>query len=308
MLKVSKGCCVCYDYNLDKLIYESKVALEKLSDNIIKQLCYGYSCDKKAEDKSKTLKKYLDILEDENRKINLGGKGCLDCNNMQSLAEKVRGLTSTCDIECRKDLVLRTKEEEKNKWITENPYCVSRERWEKLSYAICDMFDFDIDIIETTKDCSLDLNVMSVSEVCDLTFEIVRKLIPCDIIVAISTYQKMCDLDFKINRTLKECDLDFKILSEEVECDLDIKSYRRLIECNLSFNIIKTIYENGCSISVGDKIELVTPMNRYIIDKLSFKNIPSEEDIKRLGLDIEGSSFYKDSKSFLNSLEQDYSK
>ncbi|MCA9397879.1 hypothetical protein KC573_03540 [candidate division WWE3 bacterium] len=297
-------CCICYDPKLDALIYQSKATLENLSNEIVKSLSYGYSCDKNAKPKMDLLQNYLYVLEDENRKIALGGKPCLNCYVLQSLAEKVRKLTTSCNIALRKDLIIDRSEEEA--WIAENPYCVSREKWERIAHIVCEAFNLDIKIVEVTKDCDLDLEVMSVETVCDLTFEIVRNIIPCDIILAISAYQEACDLGLTITRSEEECKIDFDLLVEEVNCDLDLKAYQKLIECNLSFDVIKTVYENGCSFNIGDPVTLVTPMNEYPIEQLKFSGTPDMKLLKRLKIDISDSKFAKSPKSFIKALKQDY--
>jgi len=303
MMAKSK-CCVCYNSEYDTLIYQSKVTLEKLSNEVVKSKLYGYSCDKKAEKKIDLLHNYLLVMEDENRKLTLGAKECLDCYNKQSLAEKVRKLTVSCDTSKRRDLVVDDSMEDA--WIAQNPYCVSRERWEKLAYTVCGIFD--IEIIAEEYLCNYDFEVISTEKACDLTFELSRKIIPCDIMIAISVHREMCDLRFDITRTEEECKLDFDILASEIKCDLDFKTYQKLIECNLSFDVIKTIYENNCTIEIGDPVPelfLATQLNKYPIASLSSK-IPDINELKKLGLDLSNSEYVKNPDKFIQKLKQDY--
>lgn len=304
-----ESCCVCYDPKLDLLIYQSKSKLEKLSNEIVKFKCYGYSCDKKAEEKSDLLLNYLRVLSDENRNINLGGKPCLNCYNLQALAEKVRQLAHDCDIICRKDVLKVEDELIRNKWIMANPHCVSRERWEKLSYIVCDIFDIEISAEDVTENCDIDLEVLSIEEACDLSFELSRNIIPCDVMIAVSVFKEVCDLDLKVSRDEIECEIDFNLLIEQIECDLTLKIYQELIECNLSFDIIKTIYENDCSIEKNEKEELclVTAINKYPIDKLKLQEKPDLKNLKNLGIDLSESKYCKNSEKFITNLKQDYS-
>lgn len=297
-------CCICYDPKLDALIYQSKATLEKLSNEIVKALSYGYSCDKKAESKMDLLQNYLYVLEDENRKIALGGKPCLNCYVLQALAEKVRKLTASCNMGQRKDLIV--DKSGVDLWLIDNPYCVSRKKWERIANIVCEAFNLDIEIKNITDDCDLSLDIMSMETACDLTFEIVRNLIPCDIMLAISAYNEACDLGLEITRSEEECKIDFDLLVEEVECDLDLKAYQTLIECNLSFDIIKTVYENGCSFNIGDPVTLVTPMNEYPLEQLKFKGTPNLGVLRKLNINTSDSKFVKNPKGFIKALKQDY--
>lgn len=287
-------CCTCYNVDIEKLIYQSKSTLDSLSQKRAHNKAYGYSFSPEGFLKLDVLTTYLGILEDEYLNISFGGKPCLDCNNLQLLAEKVRKITINCDTSLRRDLKVDNSKE--NEWISKNPYCVSREKWEELAYRICADFK---------------LELKSTEIVCDISFEIIRKLIPCDIMVSIAVYKQQCDLDLEISRTEEECDIDFEILSQEVECDLDLKMYKTLVENNFSYDIIRTVYENGCTIEVNDsivpaEIHLVTPLKKYPIKDLNFKGIPDLKILKSLGVDTSDSKYIKDPNNFIQKLKQDY--
>lgn len=298
-----KKCCVCYNPELDELIYQSKEKLEDLSEQKVKSLFYGFSCDKKAEDKIKILNNYIKVLEDENRRIVLGGEPCLNCDNLQRLAEKVRVLVISCDLEMRRDLTVDNSNFDA--WVAQNPTCVAYETWERLAYRVCGLLNIEVKILEEIT-CDVDFKVFTEEQVCNLAFEVSRSIIPCDVMVALSVHRQACDLNFKINRTEEECKIDFKILSTEVECDLDYKMYRRLIECNLSYDIIRTVYENDCTFNVGDPVQLVTPLNTYDIDKFNFTDLPNIAELSKLGIDVSESEYAKNPSAFIEKLKSDY--
>lgn len=299
------ACCACYDPKYDSLIYESKFTLSKLSWEIVKQMYYGYNCDDKAVKKMDLLQRYISVVEDDYRKVALGGDSCFSCRDRQTLSEKIRRLTTRCDIDCRKDIVKDSSGVDA--WVAKHPNCVSRERWERIAYIVCDAINLEIEIVDRDEnECDISLEVMSKEMLCDLTFEISRKIIPCDIILAISIFQEMCDLNFEIERSIEECAIDFKLLKEQVECDINFDFYKKLIDCNISFDIIKTVYENDCVFEIGDSIELVTPLNRYPLDKLKFTGIPDVEKLERLGIDTTDSEFVRDPQEFIRKLKQDY--
>jgi len=284
------NCITCYNPEFDKLIYGLKFTIDKLSSEIIKSKFYGFSCDKKAEDKLKTLFSYLRVIEEENRNVSLGGEPCLKSHKLQSLAEKIRGISVRCDYENRKDLI--SDRSNMDSWVAANPYCVSREKWERIAYQVCEAFR---------------LEVTSIEEKCNLTFEVIRNIIPCDIILAVSVYEQMCDLNLHVDRDEVECQIDFDILSTETNCNIDFRTYKTLIDCNLSFDIIKTIYENDCQIEIGeDGIILVSALNSYNVNELKFGGIPDFTILKTLNVDTSNSEYLKDPKAFLNKLKQDY--
>ncbi len=302
IFKSKKKCCICYDPELDTLIYESKERLSKLSEDKVKVLYYGYSCDPQSDEKIIRLRSYLNIIEDENFKIVLGGEPCLDCINRQRLIEKIRRLTTSCDIDCRKDL--RIDKSNLDSWLVNNPTCVAYEKWEELSFKICGLLNLEIKVVRD--DCELEVAIFSSEEICNLTFEITRNIIPCDIIVAISIFKHSCDLGLSISRTENECEIDFNLLKNEVDCDLDLKTYKKLIDCNLTFDIIKTVYDNQCSFTIGDPVELTTLINSYSLDKFNFSSIPDIQALKTLGVNITNSEYIKNPQKFINKLKSDY--
>jgi hypothetical protein len=285
----------CYDSIIDALVYQLKVNLSRLSDNLVKQEYYGFSCDKSAKSKADILLKYLSILEDEQHKIALGGKSCLSNYNRQKLAEKVRQKTRYCNIYERVD-VIKDKSGLAN-WEISNPFCVARERWEKIAKTICAAFNLEIAINAATNGDAL----------CNISLEIVKESISCDLIVAISVYHEMCELNFSVSRTEQECALDFEMLLEKTDCDLSFDAYKALIECNLSFDVLKAAYDAGCTFNIGDPISLTTSTGiTYELSELKLKNKPDIEAINSLGINLTNSEFVKDPEMFMKKLKQDY--
>lgn len=282
--------CFC-NLNYDELIYSSKYTLNFLSKEEIKKLFWKYSCDIEVTEKINELLIYLDILNQEFINTSLGGFSCLNCCDEQHLKEKVLSLLRQCDTNSRFDFIKDTSSVDK--WIINNPFCVSREKWEKFAYRVCGI---------------LNLEIKSTEVVCDITFDIVKKILPCDVILAISVYEQVCNLGLSISRDEKECKLDFKILKNEIPCDLTFNIYKKLIACNLSFDIIKTIYTNNCSLEINDEGDavLVTQYNSYKLKDLSFVGEPDIKKLASLGVDISNSEFHKNS-NFIKKLNQDYS-
>lgn len=296
-MNIHQNSCTCYDVDLDKLIYQSKSTVDSLSAKKANARSVGFSFTHDAVVKLELLNSYLKILQDENLNISLGGKGCLNCNDLQKLAEKTRQITTNCSTSSRKDQIVDDSKEAE--WISKNPYCVSREKWEELAYRVCG---------------DLRLELVAVQDVCDITFELIRKLIPCDLMVSIAVYKQQCDLGLKIKRTEEECDLDFEILSSETKCDIDLKTYKTLVEKNFSYDIIRNVYEHGCTLELNDEgegdveIHLVTPLRKYPIKNLRFSKIPEISNLSKYNIDISGSEYIKNPNKFIDKLKQDYGK
>lgn len=301
--KCKENCCICYNIKLDELIYGAKDTLDKLSVDRVKKIYFNYNCDKNVDEKIFLLTDYLWILEDERRKHNLGGESCLDCNELQCLAEKVRKLTYSCDLAGRRDVQVDTSGVEQ--WIAKSGACVSRERWEKLVYEVfCDLnLEIEIDPIK----CELDFKLMSIEQACDLAFEISSELLNCDLLFAIYAYKENCNLGFTVARTEQECEIDFKLLLEKVDCNLDFKTYKKLVDCNLSFDIIKTIYENGCTVEITENGPVLqTAIGSYPFETFNYSDKPDIEALKRLGINISNTEYGKNPDLFLKKLNSDY--
>ncbi len=126
--------------------------------------------------------------------------------------------------------------------------------------------------------------------------------------VSIAVYKQQCDLDLKISRTPEECDIDFEILAEETTIDFDLSTYKFLIANNMSYDVIRTVYENGCTLELNNSAEvmLVTQMRKYKVKELDFNGIPDIAKLKKLDVDISDSKYLKDPNKFIAKHTQDY--
>lgn len=299
-------CCNCYDPELDKLIYEIKFALNKLSDEIVKAKCYGFSCDKHAEEKVERLSSYQGALEREYQLISLGGTPCLDCGALESFVAKIKPLTASCDLDCRIDY--SSDDSNELVWIAANPNCVSKERYEGLVCETLDLCKLELKVKEILPEpCSVSIEVTE--QECNLAFEITKNIIPCDVMVAVSAYSAACKLEYEVKRTEIECDLDYSILIEKVEdCSISLSVYKRLVSCNLTYDIIKTVLDNNCTFEIDDATPmLVTPMSKYRLDSFDFRGVPDVGALSKYGVNTTDSEYAKNPIEFIKKLNSDYS-
>jgi hypothetical protein len=321
---VNKQCTTCFNVDLDKLIYEIKFTIDKLSTESIKSKLYGYSCDKKADDKIEQLCSYLNVIQCEYRRVSRGAEPCLSAHNMQLLTGKVRRVTASCNINIIADVDIDKSQE--TTWVAYNPACVSREKWECLveeALECCELRFTSVLIKEETfverdgveyllrdsGDIPDYLKLQINEKECDLVFEITRNIIKCDVLIAISAYSKACDLNLTVKKTEEQCQIELQLLKERVDsCDLDLKTYKKLIDCNLTFDIISCAIENGCTFEVGATVPvLVTALNKYPLDDFKFNGIPDIKALVKYGADIKNSKYLKNPTEFINTLNSDYS-
>lgn len=304
MVNAKEQCCTCYNPKLDELIYRAKYAIDKLSNEPVREKFYGYKCDDDRIDNLLAIQGYLKYLREEYLSIANGAEPCLNCYEEQSLAEKVRILTLDCDLEARKDIIIDESDEQS--WIAQHPTCVSREKWEKLASTLACELKLEVSSEEVDTECKVD--VISSEKFCNLTFELIRNMVNCDLIAAIYVHRNACDLNYSVKRTLKECELDYKLLVEQVDCNLTLGDYIRLVECNLSFDVIKTLAKSGCEIQVnnGNPV-VVSTLGVYPLNEFQFFGEPNVKILSDLGADTSDSEYVKHGKSFLNTLNQDYS-
>lgn len=228
------------------IIYNSKLELEDRSIRLINTLhwgdVYGY---KPASD----LIEYNKILEEDYKNELRGFKACLSKKEKQSLLDKILSITGKPCHTSTRDLIVDTSNV--NKWISQNPMCVSYKDWEKWSHYICG---------------KLNINFKVTRKTCDFTLELTRKIIPCDILVYIQAHKKACDLDIKLDINKDRCKAELKILREDVNCDLSLKLYTELKKCNVSFDMVKKVYSCGLRLDMSaEEVLLVTDLNEYAL-------------------------------------------
>ena len=266
-----KACCeIKLDYQeVETLIYNTKEQLIQFTDETVKYWRFGLGCDRTEDSKRLTL--YLNTLLRFQREYpfetNKCRKKCFcDINDVMEYMRDI--ITASCEVECRTDVIIDSSGKEE--WMKANPFCVTREEWEKLAYKICSEIGFTV----TTSQVA-----------CDIAFEITRDIIPCEILFAVSLYQTLCDLGFEVQRDDTECKIDYKLLIEEFDCDLEFDIYLKLVHCNMSYDIIKKVYECDLALDFCDKNKcpiLITEIGEYKLNDLDFEKLAHVETIPEI--------------------------
>ena len=244
--------------DLDEQIYLINEEINKNSDRLINYLYYGYKC--KGDEKAVMYKLgcYRDLLTKYYQNLNEGLGQCLCDDEIQSVIEKSKDLVFNNRIQYRCDI--EVDESNVNAWIAENPYCVSREKWEELAYYVCGTIGLNL--------------TMSTEKQCDITFDIVRESINCDVLYAFTVANKTCDIGVTVNRTDEECQIDYKLLQEKTNCDLSYQAYYELItKCNLTYDAIKTATECGIKFCVEDETFTCNTGATYSLSDVDCKSL-----------------------------------
>lgn len=288
----NSGCCTFSYDEIDKLIYDINFQIIGLTDSVVNRLRNGIGCKTNDFKEIITLNLYKDVLENTKRLLYVEKKNCVCDKTLCKLKENVLELIKIpCYEECRSDITI-TRDNEMN-WIAQNPYCVSREKWEELTYHVCDGIQLEITKEELK---------------CDLVFDIVKQVIPCEVLFNIQVQKELCDLGLEVSRTKEDCKLDYKLLVEKHNCDLEFKDYMCLIDCNLSFDFINTVYGCGLRLSI-DKNNgtplLVTGLNTYPLNSLHFKGKMTKQHVDFLNK-ISGKEQCINFSELSKKLKQDY--
>lgn len=242
----SLACCADHSVRaIDDVIFSARKTLLFYTDEEYNRMVYGF---RKSLDRFSDFRKlsvYVGLLEKHRQQLLKGSKVCLKCEELQKVLEKVKILSVRTEVNCRNDLII--DESNKADWNLSNPYCVSREKWEKLLYRVCN-------------DMGLNLKVVSLKNLCDITYNVRTSTIDCTVLAALSYYKVACNLDHQIKVSQTDCSLEHNLLKKKYNCDLSLKVYNKLIDCNISPTVIKTVYDCGMSLDVEVREKEICPI------------------------------------------------
>lgn len=237
------------------LILESKNKVAELSEEFIKELCFGYSCDSDSVTKINKILNYLKVLEEDEKAKSLGFTSCITPEAYECLEEQLRSIIGFPKSKCSD---VEVDESNLDNWEMKNPYCVSYECWNKWSRITARDLELNVSV-ETTKN--------------DLVVELASEVITPDVILCASVVCEANKLDYKVTRTIEESKLDYNLLLEKIDCDLTLDAYLDLIDNKFTYDIIRTIYENNLSIEVNaekdnKQIQIKSSISKYDLKEL----------------------------------------
>lgn len=254
------GCCdVSYD-TLQDIAYNLRLRIAEMGNNYEKRLKEGQSCspadfDFKAESIERTklsksaeliiehkhLTQLLFVINKEIKNLYNDVDSCLKTKTLCKIKDKALSILGfNCLGECRKDIKIDSTAEQS--WIEDNPYCVSREKWEELLYRVCN---------------DLQVSITVVKQRCDLVYDIVREY-------------RDCSIDYNLTKTEKDCRIVYNVLRNDIDCNISYDIFRSLLDCGITYDTIRASLV--CGIEFDIDRENNCPMIVTINDTYSLCN------------------------------------
>ena len=272
-------CCQCKCYNcgydlmeLDSLLYNLKKELIQLSDANLDYLYYKYK--KSTSSDFIKISYYIWALKKIVNKFSLNREICLCPDEIGQIysdaAATLKVVKNYYELEERRDVKVDLSSE--LLWTKNNPYCSSREDWERLSYVLCRELEVEITITELK---------------CDFAFDLVKEEISCDVLTALSVAQKACDLNIDINRTDIQCKAEWKVFLEQYPGTIDLKTYKTALQTHkLTYEAIKAIYDSGLTLGLNKigTCQINSKLTSYDLSDIKFNNLITSTSINSSNL------------------------
>lgn len=224
------ACCSNHSVNaLDEIIYNINSAIADMGKELLYHELYGYKIKEcKNLDKYIQLKTQRDSIKKHMVASIKNATTCLKCKELEIIIENVKKILGhSCYVFVRGDIEIDSTN--KTQWDTDNPYCVSREKWEELAYKVCDSLGIDI-------------SITSLDELCDIAFNTIITPQLCNIIDRFKIEKQNCDPNYELIINEQQCELDYNLLIHSTSCTLDFELYKELLHCNLDATFIQEIY------------------------------------------------------------------
>lgn len=217
--------------DIDAAICSAEETMAHLGTKMHEEKAYGYKCyDSKKHIEIGILTRYLRKYK---RQVMWGGEGVKPCftdRQLQEAIERVKGLSiMNCCTGCKSSLTI--DDTQRDEWNENNPWCVSREKWERLAHQVCD---------------DLKLKVTSTEVACDLAYTITSEEVDCTLAYAIESYRKDCKIEFDVTedtwkksgcktpydecKKLSTCGISFDMISDLDKCGIEVR-YDQLEKC-----------------------------------------------------------------------------
>jgi hypothetical protein len=233
------ACCSNHSVNtLDNLIYNIDNAIAEMGKELLYFELYGYKI-KECKDLNKyiQLKTQREAIKKHMIAMIKNASTCFKCNELEVLIENVKKvLGHECTVFIRTDINIDSSN--KTEWDVNNPYCVSREKWEELAYRVCGDLGFNLEIID-------------LSAACEITFNTVITPQLCDIIADIKVEKQNCDITSTLTLEEEKCELDYNLLVSSTNCNVSYSLYKELLSCNLTSKIIREVYDCDMSLKIN---------------------------------------------------------
>ena len=286
-----KGCEDCYDLGVEKVrqyLNGIDFQISQYNQSYISIKDWGFACNSVTKEEFEKLIIFKEYLEHYSNALRLGYDSGMCDVEIQYILEATSKL-----ITIPKGDVSKVKIDNSNfdLWVTQNPYCVAWEDWEKSMVRVCPKIGFE---------------VSNVSQACNLIWEIQTEQIEnnCKFLytlsVASEAIRKSC-FDVHVEN-LATCKMNYEFMVSQHNCDLNFETYVTLLNCNLSHKVITNLLECGVRVSYNDEKQtpqistkdhtyLLTDININILknnlDGCALKTVFGVEDVSLTNEEVE---------------------
>lgn len=238
----SGGCCDIDYKTLSGIAYNLRLKIAEIGDNYAERLKEGISCSPKAFDfrshsigrtslskeaqlivQYKKLRQLLFTVEKEVKNLYNEVDSCVSSKVICKIKEEAIGILGyNCLNVCRSDVRITTEGLED--WIEANPYCISRESWEKYLYRVCNDMQIEISAVKVR---------------CDLVFDIVRQYRSGATSIGAGNLKDDTD-----------CKIEYQLLAQKLDCGITYDIYKTLHDCGITYDLISQALECGITFSL----------------------------------------------------------
>lgn len=228
---------------MNKLLQILRKALTRIGVQEGNKLVWGYGYKKSEVDKE--IVEYYHaakLLRDQE----LVGYSCLDKKELEAIKS---GIGRVVGVQCSESEYDYTKEPrpDKDRWLLQNPDCVTYEYYADYIAAQCKKLS--IDILVVRKECekvgiALDVRKQTICEAIELALDVQEQ--KCDIDIDVKVNMQQCIIDFETIVIPQKCDIDFKTFVYEISCGATVDTVVSKLNCAVNVNVDAEETDEDC--------------------------------------------------------------
>lgn len=228
---------------MNKLLQILRKALTRIGVQEGNKLVWGYGYKKSEVDKE--IVEYYHaakLLRDQE----LVGYSCLDKKELEAIKS---GIGRVVGVQCSESEYDYTKEPrpDKDRWLLQNPDCVTYEYYADYIAAQCKKLSIDIQVVR--KECekvgiALDVRKQTICEAIELALDVQEQ--KCDIDIDVKVNMQQCIIDFETIVIPQKCDIDFKTFVYEISCGATVDTVVSKLNCAVNVNVDAEETDEDC--------------------------------------------------------------
>lgn len=287
--KTCPDCPHCYDLDSEKLreyicAIDNKIC--EYSESLICISNWGYGCKNVTESDFKKLTIFKDYLQDYYNSVRFGYNPGVCPDEVQNVLEATANIVDLNFKFNETFTNVRVDNSNYDQWVSQNPYCVAWEDWEKFVAKIAPKVGITVtnvsDACKFIFDFKTEYSVESYEFLYALSVAYIAAQNNCfDIDIDVKKLE--CDIQIEVEAELKKCEVKYQLLIDKLECDLSFDAYVSLIKCSLSHEVIVKAFESGVPLDYIDGTPVMRVSNQtYPLDTLSINLFDDSVDSSNL--------------------------